>query len=201
MSRLFTALSAHPEQVSANAIRFLALTGARKSEVLSARWEMFDLEAGVWTKPAAFTKQRKYHRVPLSAGAIAVLGDMRQISDGPFVFPGRVPDQPLTDIKRSWETVCREAELCEMVPRIGRKGRAVLGPDGHPTLMARPTARIHDLRHTFASLLVSGGKSLPLIGALLGHSQSQMTMRYAHLYDDAMREAADHVNNAIANHR
>ena len=67
LAALFAALDDHPKQVSANAIKFLALTGARKSEVLSARWDMFDLQAGIWTKPASFTKQRKHHRVPISA--------------------------------------------------------------------------------------------------------------------------------------
>jgi site-specific recombinase XerD len=58
-------------------------------------------------------------------------------------------------------------------------------------------ARIHDLRHSFASLLVSGGVSLPMIGAMLGHTQVQTTQRYAHLYDEPLRAAADHVGKAI----
>ena len=68
--QLSEALAAHPEKTSANAIKLLMLTGARRGEVLGARWEMFDLEAGVWVKPSAHTKQRQPHRVPLSAPAI-----------------------------------------------------------------------------------------------------------------------------------
>ena len=187
MSRLFTALDDHPEKVSANAIRFLALTGARKSEVLAARWDMFDLSAGIWTKPAAFTKQRRLHRVPLSAAALTVLNEMKWHHAGPYVFPGRSPDSHLTDVKRSWESICANAGLCTSVPKVRRNGKAIQTPEGHPVMVSKPNARIHDLRHSFASLLASGGRSLPLIGALLGHTQTQTTMRYAHLYDDAVR--------------
>ena len=67
IARLSEALAKHPEQASANAVRLLLLTGARRGEVLSARWEEFDLAARAWTKPSAHTKQKKDHRLPLSA--------------------------------------------------------------------------------------------------------------------------------------
>ncbi len=67
--KLSEALAGHPEKASVDAVKLLLLTGARRGEVLSARWDMFDLDAGVWTKPSAHTKQRKDHRVPLSIPA------------------------------------------------------------------------------------------------------------------------------------
>jgi integrase len=60
-----------------------------------------------------------------------------------------------------------------------------------------PDVRIHDLRHTFASLLVSGGASLEMIGKLLGHSQMQTTQRYAHLMDSPLRAGVDAVASAF----
>ena len=57
--------------------------------------------------------------------------------------------------------------------------------------------RVHDLRHSFASQLVSQGASLPLIGALLGHTQAQTTARYAHLFDDPLRAAVERVGKII----
>jgi site-specific recombinase XerD len=57
--------------------------------------------------------------------------------------------------------------------------------------------RIHDLRHTFASLLVSGGASLEMIGKLLGHSQMQTTQRYAHLMDSPLRAGVDTVASLL----
>lgn len=171
LARVMRALADHPERVSANALKLLVLTGARRGEVLSARWDMFDLDKGVWTKPSAHTKQKKEHRVPLSAAAISMLKEIRQETTGSCVFPGKTPDAPITDIKRTWATICKTAGI--------------------------ERVRIHDLRHSFASLLVSNGASLPLIGAMLGHTQVATTARYAHLYDDPLRDAAEQVSAAI----
>ena len=85
--------------------------------------------------------------------------------DCEWVFPGNAEGKPLQDIKRFWEDVRAKADL--------------------------PAVRIHDLRHTFASLLVSGGMTLPMIGKLLGHTQVQTTQRYAHLSQDSLVSAAN----------
>jgi integrase len=169
LAALSAALQEHSDQRSGAAIRLLMLTGARRTEALSATWDQFDLAAGVWTKPSSATKQRKMHRVPLSPPARQLLANIReqQQDDQRYVFPGEVPGRPLTDVKKSWAAVCKRA-----------------GIEG---------ARLHDLRHTFASILVSGGGSLPLIGAMLGHTQVSTTARYAHLADDPLRAAAERV--------
>jgi integrase len=171
LARLSAALAEHPETVSVNAIRLIMLTGARRGEVLNARWDQFDLDAGIWVKPSAHTKQRREHRVPLSAPALALLSDINKEAQGQYVFPGKTEDQPLTDLKKTWASVTRKAGV--------------------------ENARVHDLRHTFASILVSRGASLPLIGALLGHTQPATTARYAHLYDEPLREAAELVGSAL----
>ncbi|HMN31600.1 MAG TPA: tyrosine-type recombinase/integrase, partial [Caldilineaceae bacterium] len=111
IAALALALSEHHETNSANAIKLLMLTGARRSEVLGATWAMFDLENGIWTKPSAHTKQRRIHRVPLSGPARRLLTDIKieatkaaeaaGLKPSPFVFPG-TDGKPLTDIKRSW---------------------------------------------------------------------------------------------------
>jgi integrase len=193
---LSRALAAHPERTSANAIRLLMLTGARRSEVLGARWNTFDLDGGVWTKPSAHTKQRREHRVPLSAAAIELLNELRRDATTPYVFPG-VNGKPLTEIKRTWLAVCREAGIAERVPKKMRNGKVVFGKDGAPVMAWRSTARVHDLRHTYASILASEGLSLPIIGALLGHTQPQTTARYTHLLDDPLRAATERVGVII----
>ena len=172
LKRLIAALASRPNQTSANAIRMLLLTGARRGEVLNARWDQFDLEAGVWTKPSAHTKQKKEHRVPLSAPVIQLLSQMRNSAgSSPYVFPGRVPGKPLKEIKGFWAGVCKEAKIED--------------------------CRIHDLRHTYASILASAGHSLPVIGALLGHTQPNTTARYSHLFDDPLREATEQVGSVV----
>lgn len=160
----------HPiRQQSANVLRLLMLTGARRGEVMAARWEQFDLEAGTWTKPAAATKQKTEHQVPLSAPARQLLVEMYEARDkqSPYLFPGDKPDAHQKDIKNAWAAICEAAGIENL--------------------------RIHDLRHSYAAFLASAGFSLPLIGALLGHTQTQTTARYAHLLDDPLREATERV--------
>jgi integrase len=173
LARLAAALDRHPEQTSADAIRLMLLTGARRGEVLGATWSMFDLDRGIWIKPSAHTKQRREHRVPISAAAIDLLRRLlATATTSPYLFPGRTGGH-LTDIKKTWHTVRSTAGL--------------------------PDVRLHDLRHTYASLLASAGQSLPIIGALLGHTQPQTTARYAHLLDDPLRAATNQVGAFLTN--
>lgn len=202
IAALGLALNVHPETSSANAIKLLMLTGARRGEVLGATWDMFDLVDGIWIKPSAHTKQRLLHRVPLSAPALRLLQEMKDgaarkaeedgVGPNPFVFPG-ASDKALSDIKRTWASVCRSAGLAVEVEKRGRDGKPVIGKDGKRLTCWQSTVRIHDIRHSFASILVSAGASLPLIGQMLGHTQVQTTQRYAHLFDDPLRKAAETV--------
>jgi integrase len=171
LRRLTEALAASRNQRAANAIRLLLLTGARRGEVLGARWDQFDLDAGVWTKPSSHTKQKREHRVPLSAPARQLLAEMRQSAESPFLFPTRSKSGHMEEIKAPWRTLCKAA---------GLKG-----------------VRVHDLRHTYASVLASAGLSLPVIGALLGHTQPGTTALYAHLFDDPLRAAAERVGAIV----
>jgi integrase len=169
IASLAAALDAASDQRAAGIIRLCMLTGARLGEVRQARFEQFNLELGVWSKPAATTKQRKVHRVPVSADVAAIVRQRQLIvpSGVPWLFPGDTPGKPVMEIRRFWRQIQVSADL--------------------------PDVRIHDLRHTFASLLVSGGASLEMIGKLLGHTQMQTTQRYAHLMDSPLRAGVDAV--------
>lgn len=164
MKRLLSVLDAYPNQTIANIIRLLLLTGARRNEVLLATWDQFDLEQGVWTKKAHNTKQKRMEHSPLSQESLSILKEIeKKKSDSPFLFPGKAKDKPLQDIKKSWATIRKRASLIDFT--------------------------IHDLRHTYASHLVSSGLSLSIVGKLLGHTQVSTTQRYAHLADKPLREA------------
>jgi integrase len=173
IGRLSQTLNEHKNQRMADVIRLLMLTGARRGDVLNATWDQFDLDRAAWTKPAATTKQRKLHRTPLSSAAVQLLRTIRARTPEkcPWVFPGDAHGKPVQEIKRFWHDVRKKAELADI--------------------------RIHDLRHTFASLLVSGGMSLPMIGKLLGHTQVQTTQRYAHLFDDPLRVGLNQVGEML----
>jgi integrase len=173
IDRLAAVLDADPDQRAAGIIRICMLTGARVGEVRQARFEQFNLELGIWSKPAATTKQLKVHRVPISEDVAAIVRQRNLLvpKGNPWLFPGDVPGQPVKEIRRFWLRVQKEAGIED--------------------------ARIHDLRHTFASLLVNGGASLEMIGKLLGHTQMQTTQRYAHLLDAPLRAGLDAVASAI----
>jgi len=169
--RLLNALKEMPNQKAANAIRMLLLTGARRTEVFGARWEEIDLELGIWTKPAGRVKTRRDTRVPLSQAAIMLLKDMEREKSGAFLFPSRTGSH-IQDINAPWRWLVKTADLKDF--------------------------RIHDLRHSFASFLVSDGETLETIGRLLGHTQAQTTARYAHLMDDPLRRAVDRAGKIVS---
>src|SRR5262249_47922586 len=172
ISRLSAALAKLEDVSAANAVRLLLLTGARRGELLAAKWSDVDLEAGVWRKPASTTKQAALHRVPLSAATVQLLTEMRaQASDdAEWIFPARGGGHR-PHINEAWIRLRQAAKL--------------------------PGTRLHDLRHAYASVLASAGLSLPVIGSLLGHTTAQTTLRYSHLIDDLQRAAHERASAII----
>ena len=168
--RLVEALRSHSERTSADALLFMLFTGCRRGEALNATWQQFDLERQVWTKSSSETKQRREHRVPYSKAVAEILHHRRKRASGLFVFPGN-SDGPLTEVRKTWKSACKTVGLTAV--------------------------RVHDLRHTFASLVATSGQSLFVIGELLGHSSTQTTKRYASLYDDTLRSASEAVATTI----
>jgi integrase len=182
------ALDAYPEQDAADALRLLIVTGARPHEVLGARWEQFDLKRRVWTKPSHHTKERKTEHVPLNDAALFILRRMEENKDGIYLFPGRDTGndgEPTarTTLRNAWKQVCKSAGFATVTYKKGKRGK--------PLRRWKPIVRVYDFRHTFASHLVSSGQSLPMIGRLMGHTQTSTTKRYAHIADSALREATN----------
>lgn len=152
-----------------DAIRLLLLTGARKSEILTLRWENVDLERKTISLDDSKTGART---ILIDDPAIEVLKAAKARTQSLWVIPGRDPDLHMKELRKAWKRICD-----------------VAGFDG---------VRIHDLRHTHASMAVGAGLSLPMVGKLLGHTQAQTTARYAHLADDPVREASSVVGNHMA---
>ena len=151
------------------AIRLLALTGCRENEILSLRWDAVDLERGYIRLQDS--KTGKSVR-PLSRSAAAILEALPRIEGNPFVVVGSQPGSHLTEVKRTWHAVRHHAKLLNL--------------------------RLHDLRHSFASVPAGTGESLLVVKALLGHKNIATTERYAHLGDDPVRKAADRAAESIA---
>jgi len=151
------------------AIRLLMLTGARLSEILSAQWEFLKVDSAALELPDSKSGAKV---VPLGAPALAVLSKLPRISGNPFILPGHVRGSHLKNLNPFWRAVCESADIKQ--------------------------CRIHDLRHSFASVGAAAGDSLLLIGKLLGHSQAQTTHRYAHLAPNPVLAAADRIAGNIA---
>lgn len=155
------------------AIRLLLLTGARLREILDLRWTHVDLERGLLFLPDSKTGKKT---IVLSQAAMAIVectagDDAEGRKCNGYVIKGVEDGKPRRDLKRPWEAVRRYAKL-----------------DG---------VRLHDLRHTFASLGAGASLGLPIMGKLLGHSQPQTTARYAHLDADPLRRASDIIGAQI----
>jgi integrase len=205
IQRFREALDGYPDQNAANALRLLLLTGARSGEVLKAEWDHFDFTHEVWTKPSHHTKEKKTEHVPLSGVAISLLRSM--LPENPVeqvgpLFPGfpemnrrgkrtdsKECEGPRTTVRRPWIAACKAAGLAEPITRQGKRGTVTRW---------KPTVRTHDLRHSYASHLVSNGASLEVVGKLLGHTQAQTTMRYAHLQDDSLRAATNRFSDIFS---
>jgi len=149
-------------------IRLLLLTGARRGEVLGLRWESIDWQAGSVRLADSKTGPKTLY---LSDAAKAVLAGMPRPEGHPWCLPGRVYGQPLVNPQKPWRRIRHQAGLDDV--------------------------RLHDLRHTYASIAARGGLSLPMIGALLGHAEPQTTQRYAHLVGNPVQAAAEQVGEAV----
>ncbi len=151
-------------------IRLLALTGARKGEVVGLRWSEIDHNAGCLRLGDSKTGAKI---IPLGAPAMLVLDGQKRTAKSPFVFPAEgAPERAFQGVEKVWLRVRKVADLDDV--------------------------RLHDLRHSFASAAVAGGSSLPLIGKLLGHADVKTTSKYAHLGDDPVKAAAEQVSGVIA---
>ena len=149
------------------ALRLLAFTGCRLSEILTLRWDQVDLERTCIRLTESKTGAKVVY---LSPPAIEVLNGIERSDTNIWVIAGAKPGAHLVNLRKPWHRLRARAGLDDV--------------------------RLHDLRHSFASVGAARGLSLPMIGALLGHRQSKTTERYAHLADDPLRAA----NNAIGAH-
>lgn len=169
-----------------SALRLLTVSGFRVGEVLSLEWRDVDFERDRITLRDAKSGHRlaimnpamREILVPLRVGHDSALKGPRRIEESapressPYVIPDRKPAKPMVGIYKPWARICRSAELSDL--------------------------RIHDLRHSFASLAAAGGLSLPTIGALLGHKSAQTTHRYIDWVEAGLRQASGGVGTKIA---
>ena len=147
----------------------MIFTGARKGEILGLRWKWCDFERRQIRLPESKTDAKT---IPLGAPALDLLSSLPRIQGNPFVFPATNDDGHFVGLGKIWENIRARAGLDDV--------------------------RIHDLRHSFASVAVAGGDSLYLVGKVLGHRQAKTTEKYVHLSDDPVLAVAERAANRIA---
>ena len=150
-------------------VPMLILTGARKGEVLRARYEDFNLNQLTWTIP--ISKSGKKRILPITPQLLELYNSIPK-TNGEYLFASPVTGKPYVSIYNSWNSARTKAGLKDV--------------------------RMHDLRHSFASALVNSGRSLYEVQTLLGHSTSTMTQRYAHLSNESLMNAASCAGDLMA---
>ena len=144
-------------------IPMLILTGARKRELLDAKWEDFDIARRLWRVP--LPKSGRARHIPLSEAALSLLASIPRLPECVWTFPNPNTGEPFVSMYYGWDTARRRAGL--------------------------PEVRIHDLRHSFASMLINQGRSLYEVQRILGHTQIKTTQRYAHLSNATLLAAVN----------
>ena len=159
-------------QSAIDCIRLLIFTGCRLGEIQTLRWQDVNVEQ---QRLELSDSKAGAKFVYLTAPALSILNDIERKNNNPYVIIGRKEGTHLQDIQKIWQRIRKKAYLEDV--------------------------RIHDLRHSFASVGAGLGLSLPMIGKLLGHTQATTTARYAHLANDPTKQAAERIaqeiNNAI----
>jgi integrase len=167
--RLLSALDADENKVAADAIKLLLFTGARRNEVTYARWEFVNWEKRTLLVPRA--KSGRPRSIHLNSAALELLRSIERTEDNPYIFPSPVTGRPSPSLHFPWFRIRERAGLLDV--------------------------RLHDLRHSFASILVNQGISLYVVQGLLGHTQARTTQRYAHLANDTLSDAAEVIRNVV----
>lgn len=164
LQRLLDVLRTDKNRTVCLILMFLLSTGARANEAMTATWKNINVESRVWKVDAIRSKSKRTRSIPLNDSALWVLEQLTTLGTSEYLFPSPVSGKPFVAITMQWYRLCKKAGV---------------------------KIRIHDLRHGFASMLVSSGRSLYEVQQILGHSDPKVTMRYAHLSSKTLQEAAN----------
>ena len=170
MPKLAEAINSELNEYARYAIWLYLLTGARKSEILTAKWK--DIDWNRMELKLRDTKSGRDHYIPLSSAAVNLLRKIPVLKDNPYIIVGAVSGRHLVNIDKAWRRIRAAASLNDV--------------------------RLHDLRRTVGSMLVQSGSSLPLIGQILNHSNQATTKIYARFSNKEPRKALEnHGNNVL----
>ena len=177
LERLFNVLKTDPNRPVCMIIMLLISTGARLNEVLTATWSQINRDTRTWKIPALNNKGKKVRSVPLNNSSLDVINQLDTEGEFEFLFVNRLTGKPYRNIHKYWGKLREKAQM-RMI-------------------------RIHDMRHTHASLLANSGRSILEISRILGHSSVKVSERYTHLSTSTLQEASNSasiiINKAMGN--
>ncbi len=203
------------------ALRLLILTGCRRNEILELQWKWIDWENSMIRYPDSKTGKKS---IPLNLPAIELLKAANRISGNPYVCTGTGKKGHLVNLQKPWTRIRQRAEIFRLISLIGKHEKwdeeaissahlesssKISATLTYYRAMAEKleididtegmeTVRLHDLRHSFASVGVASGLSLFMVGKLLTHKDTVTTQRYAHIADNPLREASESIGGQIA---
>ncbi len=171
--RLFRAADDDGNTYAAAYIKLLLLTGVRRSEGLAMKWEHLQLTGAkpLWYLP--HTKAGKSRYVILNPMALEVLERLPKVYGNPYVFPGKVEGRPINNPIKAFKRIINRAGI-------------------------ESSFRLHDIRHTVASLIINNGGTLYDVQAALAHANSSMSERYAHLSSESMQKTSHNLSTVVA---
>ncbi|MDP1930033.1 MAG: tyrosine-type recombinase/integrase [Gammaproteobacteria bacterium] len=170
LRKLLLVLNTHPNRRACRIAMFLLATGCRMNEALTASWDQIDWEQKVWRVPALNSKSKRMRPVPLNESAIDILQQVRE-EHPQWVFYNPDTDTHFKTLHNGWYMIREAAGM--------------------------PWLRIHDLRHTYASMIINSGRTLYEVQSLLGHSTPQVTQRYAHMNTQTLLNASEVASQRI----
>ena len=147
---------------------------------MQAQWCEIEMDNRVWKIPAVNSKSKRSASVPLNDSAMWVLDQLDTRGKSEYLFVSKRTGKPFTSIRTVWRRISKEAKL-------------------NNTANGGKNVRVHDLRHTYGSILVNAGRSLYEVQQILGHSDPKITMRYAHLSAKTLQEAANSASVLVPN--
>lgn len=170
---LFIAADEDENQFAAAYIKFLLLTGVRRSEALAAQWHDIQVTGNQATWYVPHTKSGKSRYVILNQIAIKILQAIPRNPGNPYVFVGKIAGQPINNPIKAFKRIIKRAGI-------------------------EKSFRLHDIRHTVASLIINNGGTLYDVQATLAHANARMSERYAHLSSERLRETSHNLSSVIA---
>ncbi len=172
MQKLIHVLNTDSNRPICLLVQFLLSTGCRLNEALSAKWQHVSVDKKLWTVPHESSKSKRPRSIPLNESALVILNLIEKQETDVYVFTNAKTQKPFVNVFKPWNRIRTKAGL--------------------------PQLRLHDLRHAYASMCVNNGCTIYEVSQLLGHADTRVSQRYAHLNTTTMLNAANSVSQKLS---